>query len=229
MNHVLRVVRVVTSLCPAYLRPLIIGLQEVLNDVKELVQVAAGAVLHDNRNTVRRRVTLHHRRCEGQNGSILDVGGLHKQLSLEARHGIGIEEEAVDTVALPQSADFPPQSVLALRKGFQLDDKRGLVASRTGDEVVTLQLLAALYGGEGGNNRIYLIDNLLGACHGGCRWHGNGTEHNALVFIGHKTGLRRKHGDAQHDNTQNDRSDNGDGLTHQFLYRILIFRVHGVE
>ena len=165
MNHVLRVVRVVTGLSPAYLRPLIIGLQEVLNDVKELVQVAAGTVLHDNRNTIRSRVTLHHRRCEGQNGSILDVGGLHKQLSLEARHGIGIEEEAVDAVALPQSADFPPQSVLALIEGLQLDDKRGLVASRTCDEVIALQLLSALHGGEGSNNRIHLIDDLLGACH----------------------------------------------------------------
>ena len=119
--------------------------------------------------------------------------------------------------------------MLAVLEGLQFDDKRGLVTSRTGNEVETLQLLSALHGGEGGNDGIHLIDNLLGASHRSSRRHGDGTEHHALVFVGHKTGLRCKHSDAQHDNTQNDRRDDGDGLVHQFLYRIFVLRVHCVE
>ena len=52
MNHVLRIVRVVTGLSTAHLRPLIVGLEEVLNNIVELVQVATSTVLHDNGNTV---------------------------------------------------------------------------------------------------------------------------------------------------------------------------------
>ena len=55
-----------------------------------------------------------------------------------------IQEETVDTVALPQAAQFPPESLLTILKRLQLQDEGGLVGTGTGDEVISLDLLTAL-------------------------------------------------------------------------------------
>ena len=115
------------------------------------------------------------------------MGCLDEYLGNNTRRLIRIQEEAVDTVALPQSAEFPEESLLTLGKRLQLDDERGLVGTRTGNEVITLNLLTALDGWVGTKNRVYLTDNLLGTRHGGCRRHGNGTEDGTGILVRHQT------------------------------------------
>ena len=74
-----------------------------------------------------------------------------------------IQEETIDAVALPQSAELPPETFLALAERLQLDDERGLVGTGTGNEVITLNLLAALDSRIGSQDGVDLVDDLLGA------------------------------------------------------------------
>ena len=93
------------------------------------------------------------------------MGCLQIYLSQHTRRLIGIEEEAVDTIALPQTAEFPPESLLALSKRLQLDNEGSLVGTCTGYEVITLNLLTALNSRVGTQDRVYLIDNLTCTSH----------------------------------------------------------------
>ena len=162
IDHVLRIVGVIRSHGRLELRTLIQLGQIVLDDAKELVQVATSTVLHHQRDTRVGRETGNHRRSKGQNLCILDMSCLEVYLCQYASRLVWIEEETIDTIALPKAAKLPPEAFLALLKRFQLDDKRSLVGTCTGNEVVTLYLLTVLDGRVGSEYRIYLSHHLLG-------------------------------------------------------------------
>ena len=127
VNHVLRIVRVVRSLGCLDLRTLVQLGQILLGDFEESVQTTTRTVLHDERHTAVGREAGNHRRCEGQHLSVLDGCRL---LVDESEHRVSIvriDEETVETVALPESGEFPPESLLALGEGLQLDDEGSLV------------------------------------------------------------------------------------------------------
>ena len=88
---------------------------------------------------------------------------LDENLSDDTRCTLWVKEETVDTVTLPQSAELPEEAMLTLREWFQLDDERSLVRTRTGNEVIALNLLTVLDGGVGSQNAVHLTDDLLGA------------------------------------------------------------------
>ena len=163
MQHVLRIVRVVRGLGSLEFRTLVQLGQIVLDDAKELVQRTTRAVLHNERHTTIGRETRNHRRCKGQNLCILDVCRLDENLSDDTRCTLWVKEETVDTIALPQSAELPEEAMLTLREWFQLDDERSLVRTRTGNEVIALNLLTVLDGRVGSQNAVHLTDDLLGA------------------------------------------------------------------
>ena len=149
MQHILRIVRVVGGHGHLELWTFVQLRQVFLDDAKEFTQVATGTVLHNQRDTTICRETWNHRRCEGDYLSVLDVGGLQVNLSQHTRCIVGVEEETVDTVTLPESAEFPPESLLTFLEWLQLDDECCLIGTRTSDEVISLNLLTALYGGVG--------------------------------------------------------------------------------
>ena len=93
------------------------------------------------------------------------MGCLQEYLCDDTRRFIRIEEETIDTVTLPESANLPPQSFLTLGKRLEFDDERSLVGTRTCNKVITLNLLTALNSRVGSQNRINLIDNLTCAGH----------------------------------------------------------------
>ena len=186
-------------------------------------QVATRAVLHHQRDTRVGREARDHRRCEGQDLCILDVGSLDEYLSLHTRGIIRIEEEAVDAVALPQSGEFPPESLLAVGERLQLDDERSLVGTGTSDEVITLNLLTALDGRVGSQDRVYLVDDLGSTGHRGSWRHGDGTEECTRILIRHQSRLRGKHCHAQHDDTHDGGDDDSQRLAYQLLHDTFIF------
>ena len=226
MNHILRIVRVVRGHGRLYLRSFVQFGQIFLGHLEELVERTARAVLHDERHTRVGREARNHWRCESQDLSILDVGRLLVDQSQHRCGIVGIDEETVDTVALPQSGELPPETFLALVEGLQLDDERCLVRTGTGDEVVTLNLLAALDGRIGSQERVDLTDDHLGAFYRSGRRHRDGAEQRTRVFIGHQTRLCRSHRRDQSGNTQHNGNADDDGLTHQFLDAVLIFAQH---
>ena len=137
-----------------------------------------------------------------------------------------IQEETIDAVALPQSAELPPETFLALAERLQLDDERGLVGTGTGNEVITLNLLAALDGRVGSQDGVDLVDDLLGASHRGGRRHRDSAEECTGVLIRHQTGLRGEHRTSQHNNTDEHGNTDGQRLAHEFLHTFLIFTQH---
>ena len=186
-HHVLRIVRVVGRLCRLDLRALVELCQVILHDTEELGQVATRTVLHHKRDTRVGREARNHRRCESQDLGILDMSRLDEDLGDDTCGFIRIEEETVDTVALPQSAEFPPESLLTVGERLQLDDERSLVGTRTSDEVVTLNLLTALDGWVSSEDRIDLTDNLTRTSHRCCRRHRDGTEDSTRILIRHQS------------------------------------------
>ena len=218
----MRIVGVVGCLGCLELRALVECCQIVFHDAEELVEVATRTVLHDQRHTRVGREARNHRWCEGQNLSVLDVGGLDIDLGQHTAGVVGVEEETVDAVALPQSGEFPPESFLSLLEGFELEDEGGLVGTGTGNEVVTLNLLTALDGRVGSQDGVYLIDDCARASHRGGGRHRDGAEHGTGVLVGHKTRLGGEHGDDEYRNASDNRDDHGHGLAHQFLYALLI-------
>ena len=233
MNHVLRIAGVVAGLCPLELRPLVECGDIVGHDAVELLQRAARAVLHDERHTAVGREAGNHRRREGQDAGILDVCRLQEYLCHDARCLVWIEEETVDAVALPQSAELPEESLLALAERLQLDDKCGLVGAGAGYEVVALNLLAALYGRVGSEDAVHLVDDLLGACHRCGGRHRDGAEQRAGIFVGHQARLCGEHragkdGDA-HDDGDAHEQRTAHSLLHAFLILAQNFVVGSVE
>ena len=223
VQHILRVVGVIRGLCRLELRPLVEFGQVVLDDAEELVKRTAGTVLHHDGHTGVGRETGNHRRCEGQNLGILDMGRLDIDLGQHAIRLVGIEEEAVDAIALPQTAEFPEESLLALGKRLQLDDERSLVGTGTGNEVVTLNLLTALDGRVGSQDAVHLTDDALGALHRRGRRHGDGTEDGAGILVGHQARLGGSHRHHQHNDADDDGKTDGQRLLHQFLHYTFIF------
>ena len=127
MQHVLRIVGVVRGLRHLELRTFVQLGNIVFDDVIETGQTTTRTVLHDERHTAVGREAGNHRRCEGQHLSVLDGCRL---LVDESEHRVSIvriDEETVETVALPESGEFPPESLLALGEGLQLDDEGSLV------------------------------------------------------------------------------------------------------
>ena len=93
------------------------------------------------------------------------MGRLQVYLSQHTIPVIRIEEKTVDTVALPKSADLPPESLLSLLKRLQFDNECSLIRTGTGDKVIALDLLTALDSGISCQNGVYLVDNLRRTCH----------------------------------------------------------------
>ena len=145
------------------------------------------------------------------------MGSLDEDLCGDTRRIIRIQEETIDSIALPETADLPPEALLALLKRFQLDDERSLIGTRAGNEVITLNLLTALNGRIGSQDRVHLVDDLTRAGHRGSRWHRDSTEHRACILIGHQTALRGEHRHNQHSNTDYHRDDDSHRLAYQFL------------
>ena len=133
-----------------------------------------------------------------------------------------IEEEAIDEVTLPESAEFPPETLLTLGKRLQLDDKGCLVRTGTGNEVVTLNLLTALNGRVSSQDAIHLVDDLTGTCHRRSRRHRDSTEQRSRILIRHQTCLSGQHGAGQDCDADDYRQNDGQRLTHQLLNNALI-------
>ena len=229
VNHVLRIVRVIRGLSHLELRTLVQLCNEVLHDIIELRQVTTRTVLHHQRDTRVGREARNHRRRECQNRGIFNMSRLDEYLGSNTCCIIRIEEETIDTVALPETTDFPPESFLTFLKGLQLNDKCCLVRTCTSDEVISLDLLTALDSGIGSQDRVYLIDNLTRARNRGCRRHRNSTEHGTRILIRHKTALRGEHGHYQYNNTDDNGQNDSKRFAHQLLKEILILTCRGLE
>ena len=229
MNHVLRITWVIRCLSSLELRTLVELGQEVLHYTEELVQVATSTVLHHQRNTRVGRESRNHWGRECQDLSILNLGCLDEYLCYHTCGIIRIDEEAIDTIALPQTREFPPESFLTLLEGLQLDDKRTLVGTGTCDKVITLNHLTVLDSRNLRQDRINLQHDLFGTSLGSGRRHRDGTEQRTSILIGHQTSLGSHEGNSQHDDTHNDRTDNGQWLTHQFLENTTVFSGCGFE
>ena len=157
------------------------------------------------------------------------MGGLDEYLSNHTSGVVGIQEETVDAVALPESADLPPKSFLAIAKGLQLDDECTHIGTSTGNEVVAKHLLTVLDGRNLRENRVNLQHDFLGTLLRGGRRHRDRTEQRTGILIGHQTRLGGKHRNAQHHDTRYHSCNDGHWLTNQLLEDILILANRRIE
>ena len=174
--------------------------QELLYYGEEVVDVAAGFVLHLDFETVGDGVTGDHRRREHHDAAILDRGGLDGEAS----------DEVVDTL-------------LAFRPVFELDNHSAVGGACAGHEGVTGDGFAQTNGGFFQHEFFHLVDDLLGALLGGAGGHVNHGEEHAGVFVRHHSRRCGRHQPAEEDNRDGHSAEGGDFVACHKLHTFLIF------